>query len=359
MVFYHPIHSQYRGVKGFVSVYRQGLRYRDMITKIALDRAKILDFWQKYGLTATMDAFEVKRRSLFLWKRRLRQGQGNLESLNDLSRAPKHKRKRNWSQLIIEEIKRLRWLHPNLGKEKLYPELKLFCDQKGLICPKPKTIGRLIKDLGGLRIYPQKISHFGRLKPIKRQKVVRKPKHFQAKYPGHCVALDTIEKVIDGKRRYLITFEDLFSRFGFAWETTSHASLAAKQFLDICRKVFPFSFIFVLTDNGSEFKKHFDIELKRLHLIHYHTYPKTPKMNAHVERFNRTLQDEFVDYHLDELTNPNNFNKLLAGYLYWYNTIRVHYAFQNKLSPLQYMLSLPVNQLPEKCKSGWPHTTTL
>ncbi|PJE73166.1 MAG: hypothetical protein COV00_01370 [Candidatus Tagabacteria bacterium CG10_big_fil_rev_8_21_14_0_10_40_13] len=245
-----------------------------------------------------------------------------------------------------------------MGKEKICPELKEFCDKHGFVCPKPKTIGRLIKDLGGLRIYPQRISRFGKIKPIKRQKVLKKPKDFKAKYPGHCAALDTIEKIIDGKRKYIITFEDLFTRFGFAWETTSHASLAAKEFFTLCRKVFPFSFafMFVLTDNGSEFKKHFSEELKKLHLIHYHTYPKTPKMNAHVERFNRTLQEEFIDYHMNDLLVPETFNRKLADYLIWYNTKRVHYAFQNKLSPIQFMLLLAINQLPEKCKIGWPHT---
>ena len=114
--------------------------------------------------------------------------------------------------------------------------------------------------------------------------------------------------------------------------------------------------MFVLTDNGSEFKKHFSEELKKLHLVHYHTYPGMPKMNAHLERFNRTLQDEFIDYHMNDLLVPEEFNRKLAEYLIWYNTKRVHCAFQNKLSPIQFMLSLPINQLPEKCKIGWPHT---
>jgi len=52
-------------------------------------------------------------------------------------------------------------------------------------------------------------------------------------------------------------------------------------------------------------------EIKRLHLTHYHTYPRTPKMNAHCERFNRTVQDEFVDYHLDEMIEPDVFNQKL------------------------------------------------
>lgn len=356
MAFYHHIHCKYTGVKGFVTLYNDALRYRYMITDKALHKARVLAFWEKHGLQATTEAFNVKRRSLFGWRKKLKESDGKFEGLNDKSRAPGRKRKRIWPQEIINEIKRLRWAHPNLGKDKLHPELKEFCDGRNLACPKSKTIGRLIKDLGGLRIFPQKISHSGRIKPIKRQKVLRKPKDFKAGYPGHCVALDTIERIVDGKRRYVITFEDIYTRFGFAWETTSHASLAAKEFFSLCRRIFPFAFMFVLTDNGSEFKKHFSEELKNLHLVHYHTYPKTPKMNAHCERFNRTLQDEFIDYHASDLLVSEVFNRKLAEYLLWYNTKRVHHAFQNKLSPIQFMLSLPVSQLPEKCKIGWPHT---
>jgi len=47
--------------------------------------------------------------------------------------------------------------------------------------------------------------------------------------------------------------------------------------------------------------KDFSDEIKRLHLVHYHTYPRTPKMNAHIERFNRTVQEEFIDYHIHDL----------------------------------------------------------
>ena len=66
---------------------------------------------------------------------------------------------------------------------------------------------------------------------------------------------------IDGTRRYVITFTDLYSRFSFAWATTSHASYAAKEFFLIVKQVFPYPLQYVLTDNGSEFMKHFDEEL--------------------------------------------------------------------------------------------------
>ena len=66
-------------------------------------------------------------------------------------------------------------------------------------------------------------------------------------------------------------------------------------------------------------------------------------MNAHLERFNRTIQEEYIDYHLGDLIEPDIFNNNLIDYLLWYNTQRPHYAFRNKLSPVQYILSLPRN----------------
>lgn len=328
-----------------------------MITQEAARRYEILVFWEKYGLPAALDAFKVKKRTLFNWKQRIKQGNGTVEALNPGSRAPRVKRKRLWDERIIAELKRLRTTYPNLGKEKLYPLLLEFCVPLQLACPKPKTIGRLVKDLGGLRRFPQKITHFGKVKRVNRQKVLRKPKDFEALFPGHCVALDTFEEISNGMRRYVITFEDLYTRFGFALGTASHASQAAAEFFKLCIQVFPFPIAFVLTDNGSEFKKEFAAELCRLHLTHYHTYPKTPKMNAHAERFNKTVQESFSNFHKDLLfTDLKRFNELLAGWLLFYNLKRVHYAFENKFSPIQFMLSLPVSTLPAECKRGWPHT---
>lgn len=333
-----------------------------MITAKALKKAKILVFREKHGHKTALEAFELKSRTLYHWKKQWETGGKKPEALNEKKRIPKNKRKRIWPEEVIAAIKRQRWEHPNLGKEKIYPILQKFCKEKHLACPKPKTIGRLIKDLGGLRMFPQKISHFGKIKIIKRQKVLRKPHDFKAAYPGHCVALDTIEKFVNGSRRYVITFEDIYTRFSFAWGTTSHASLAAKEFFEICLKVFPFPIAFVLTDNGSEFKKHFAEELKKLHLTHYHTYPKTPKMNAHVERFNRTIQDEFIDFHTGDMLDLMEFNRKLVDWLIWYNIDRVHHAFKNQMSPVEFMLSLLAKQQlqtansAQECKNGWPHT---
>lgn len=360
MPFYHHIHCKYAGIKGILTVYNHYLKYKYMISEKALRKMRILVFWEKHGLEATLEAFQLKRRTLFDWKKKFKAGGLKIEALNDQSRAPKAKRIRIWPEEIIAEIKRLRFAHPNLGKDKIHPELLEYCKKHKLECPKISTIGRIIKDCGGLRMFPQKVTHFGKIKPFKRAKKLRKPKGFQALYPGHLVALDSIEEHIQGNRRYVISFEDIFTRFGFAWGTKSHASKAATEFFELCLKVFPFPIEFVLTDNGSEFAKEFTEKLKELHLTHYHTYPRTPKMNAHCERFNRTLREEFMDFHKSDLLSPDIFNNKIIDYLVWYNTKRVHHAFKNQLSPIQFILSLqPLNfNLPLECNLGWTYTGT-
>jgi len=377
MEFFNHIHCKYTGIKGFLTVYNDGLRYRYMITERAKYKAKVLIFWEKHGLEASLDAFLERRSTIFLWKNKLKEGGGKLEALNDKKRVPLTRRRRIWPFEIRQKIKSIRDReeHPNLGPEKIYPLLSSFYKAGNLKCPQPRTIARIIADAPDkMRIFPRKISHFGKIKPIKRQKVLRKPKDLKPEYPGHLIALDTIEKIINGCRRYVITFEDIYTRFSFAWATKSHASKAAEEFFELCLKVFPYSFNFlwVLTDNGSEFKKYFTEKLKELHLIHCHTYLQCPQMNTHLERFNRSIQEEFIDYFGYLLINPDDFNRKLVDYLIFYNTERVHCAFQNKVTPVQFMVewqeqkllqeqlqNQSVNQLlkmPVESKIGWHYT---
>lgn len=322
-----------------------------MITEKAKKRMQIIAFFEKHGLEACLEAFEISERTLYEWRKKLKDGDGKAESLNETSTRPKTLRKREWPFVITQEIRRLREEHPNLGKNKIRPLLKRFCEKMKLDCPCPETIGNLIRDMGGLRKFPKKIKYNGRIVREEKRKKIRKPKHFKATHAGHCVSLDTVERFVHGNKRYIVTFTDLYSRFSFAAATTSHASLFAKQFFEVIQIVFPYKMEYVLTDNGSEFLKHFDEELRNQHLTHWHTYPKTPKMNAHCERFNRTIQEEFVDYHAFRLLNPDHFNEKLIEYLLWYNTERPHHAL-NYQSPLEFL----THKIPEDCKMSLAHT---
>jgi len=353
------IFSRYKGVKGFVTVYERAIRFAYMISEQAKKKMRILIFWEKYGLEATIEAFDVKRRTLFDWKKRLNDSGGKIESLNNKKKIPINKRKRLWDISIIEEIKRIREERPNLGKNKLYPLILDFCDYKGLTPPSISTIGRLIRDFGGLRRAPIRITGTGRIVKRNRQKVTRKPKDFKVLYPGHCLALDTIEKQKNGHRMYILTIIDLFTRTTFAIGTKSHSSRTFAHFFHIIKDLFPYKINNILTDNGSEFKKYFHQLTKDNDITHFHSYPRTPKMNSHCERFNRTIQEEFIDFNIDLLFDDiTTFNKCLKEYLTFYNTKRVHYAFKNKLTPLVVLNDSKYYQstLPTECNNGWTYT---
>lgn len=356
------IHNRFTGTEGLITTWERVVRFRDMITEASKQRTRILAFWKKHGTQATEEAFGTKRRTLFNWQKNLKVGGGKLEALNPKTTTPKHKRKRSWDVRILEEIKRLRSAeaHPNLGAEKLYPLVQDFCKANGISkYPMSSTIERLIVDMGGLRTFPQKVSHFGKIKKVNRQNILRKPKDLVPKYPGHVIALDTIEKQRNGRRMYILTAIDIFSRTTFSIATKSHSSKTFAHFFFLIMQMFPYEIKNVLTDNGSEFKKYLNELLKQNNITHYHTYPKTPKMNAHCESFNGTIQEEFVDYNVNLLFDDvTKFNEKLKEYLMFYNTKRVHCAFNNKLTPLGAMQESEyyVSKLPAECKSGWGYS---
>jgi len=77
------------GVKGFVRLHDYAIRWSRMVTDKAKRKARILAFWQKHGLEATVEAFGVKRRTLYLWKSQQKKGSGSLEALNEKSKRPR------------------------------------------------------------------------------------------------------------------------------------------------------------------------------------------------------------------------------------------------------------------------------
>lgn len=340
-------------IKGFYRTASRAL-YWSMIAKTAKERLKILAFWGAHGEAATRDAFRVSRRTLYLWKAQLKAGDGKPHALNPGSTRPKRVRRRAWPATVVDKIRRLRQAHPNLGKDKLYPFLKSYCQARGLQCPGLRTIGRLIADAKDkMRVTPVRIRPNGQKKPLIRSDKTRKPKGFVAQHPGHCVGLDSIERMRQTTRRYLVTHTDLHSRFAFAVAVPSHTSLWARNALELAETVFPCTAQTILTDNGSEFAKHFATALKDRRTAHWHTYPRTPKMNAHCERFNRTIQEEFVDYHEDLLfTDLKAFNDKLFDWLLWYNGQRPHHSLDGQ-TPLQVIAQFLSRQ---QCRMYWPHT---
>jgi transposase InsO family protein len=346
------IHKAYYGLRRCRQFVDYALRWA-MVHKDAEKRLSILKFFERHGLAATLEAFGVSRRTLYGWKAKLRGEGGNPASLTPTSTAPTRRRSRSWPKAVVDEIRQIRERHPNLGKEKVHVLLQTFCHERRLPIPSARTIGRLIADASDrMRHAPVHGRRDHRPLDHARRKL-RKPKGFKADFPGHLVALDTIERQHDGVRRFLITLIDVHSRFAFALATPRRNSQVAALTLQMAQAVFPLPITQVLTDNGGEFAKHFASALDGQGIEHWHTYPRTPKMNAHVERFNRTVQEEFVDYHRDLLQDDLlGFNDRLFDYLLWYNTQRPHHALALR-SPLQ---TIAVLLNPPQCNMYWPHT---
>jgi transposase-like protein len=108
------------------------------------ERLKILEFFHKHGLEATVDAFGVSRRTLYRWKKALKDSGGNPAALIPRSSAPKRKRTPTADPRLVAEIRRLRTTYPNLGKEELDVLLAPWCEAHGIRLPSVFPLGRII-----------------------------------------------------------------------------------------------------------------------------------------------------------------------------------------------------------------------
>ncbi len=150
---------------------------------------------------------------------------------------------------------------------------------------------------------------------------------------GFLVSLDTVTCYWNGTKRYILTACDAASKLAFARMYRSHSSATAADFLLRLRYLLP-NIENIHTDNGSEFAKYFDAACTYLKLPRYYSRVKTPKDNARLERFNRTLREEFIDLgHATE--HVAEFNRELLAWLIEYNFHRPHQTL-GYLTPMAY-----------------------
>ena len=158
------------------------------------------------------------------------------------------------------------------------------------------------------------------------------------KSPGYLVCVDTKHLLILGRKYYQFNAIDCYSKLAYSKVYNSITSTNAADFVNSLINFFPFLIESIQTDNGAEFLGEFDDHLIKIGLTHWFTYPRCPRINGCVERYNRTVQEEFIDQNLDSLlVDKADFNRKLADYIIWYNSKRVHKSLNLK-SPLQYLV---------------------
>ena len=141
-------------------------------------------------------------------------------------------------------------------------------------------------------------------------------------HSGALIQVDTIHILLpNGERLYIYTLIDLFSRWAYAEVAEKISAQASVDFVLKARRISPFTFKMIQSDHGSEFSTWFTHGLLTRKIKHRHSRVRQSNDNAHIERFNRTIQEECLDH----TTNTfENFQKEIPKYLKYYNTERLH-----------------------------------
>ena len=155
--------------------------------------------------------------------------------------------------------------------------------------------------------------------------------------PGSLLETDTVHIMLpDGFRLYVYTIIDLFSRWAYAEVVKKISGAQSSRFISKAKSVAPFEMKMVQTDNGAEFQKMFQFRIYKLGLFHRYSRVRKSNDQAHIERFNRTIQEECLDR-----TNKTfqHFRKAVKTFLPYYNNERSHMGINYK-TPKE-MIPLP------------------
>ena len=148
--------------------------------------------------------------------------------------------------------------------------------------------------------------------------------------PGDLVEIDTIHlfNPISKQKRYMYTVIDLYTRMAYA---RVYEDLKPGHSIDAiteAEQYFGFKFKIVQSDNGLEFARYFETKLETKGIQIRHTRLGRPNDNAHIERFNRTIQEECTGpYYLESEPLKKLDNKIL-NYIDFYNYKRIHLGLE-------------------------------
>lgn len=289
----------------------------------------VIEYSYRYGVKATLEAFKLKRSTFFYWKKRYIDSGKKLISLVPGSTRPKTTRRMETSWRLVEFIKKTRQSYGNTGARIIKPFLDEYAREIGIAPIGRTTIEKVIRR--------RKFTFETRVKAKRKTKYRRLQtrKSPQVSKPGY-IEIDTIHITINQKRHYFVSIIDIFTRFALVRKVPSPSSKQARLMIEEFQGIYTQEIDTIQTDNGSEFLGSFHQYTEEQNIKHVFIYPNSPKLNGVVERFNRTIQEEFINRSDEIYFDEEKFNYKLIKYLNWYNTKRPHGSL-GYLSPLQFM----------------------
>jgi transposase InsO family protein len=305
-------------IDDLVPLYRMIYNYDQYskLSKNARGRLKWMDYFRKcQNVAHTCRHFDISRKIFYKWHNVF--DPHNLFSLEDRSRRPINTRKPEINQWEEDRIVALRKRNLCYSKFKLE---EIYRQEFGEWISSWK-IQRVIQKY---KLYPNRARTLKiTRKRLKAKKKIRITKLEKQPESGFLLCLDTVHIQRNGFKRYIFTGIDFFSKIAFARMYKGISSKNAADFLNRLLYLVNGEIENIQTDNGSEFHKYFERACDRLKLPHYWSRARTPKDNPVNERFNQTLQYEFIRF--GNFTHEiEKFNQKMTEWLIEYNFRRPH-----------------------------------
>ena len=301
----------------------------------------IIYYYQGHSVVQTARHYGISRKTFYKWFSVFYEDNiYSLYKLEDQSKAPIHVRQREIAPLQEMRIVQLRKSRIRYGKMKLS---KLYEREY----QESISSWKIQKVIEKYHLY---------YNPVKTAKIARKRQRSQKKKritelqlnklpsykkkAGYIICIDTIVIYYNGLKRYILTAIDKFSKVGFGRMYKTKSSYNARDFLHRLLYLTDNKMDRVGHDNGTEFAGYFKQACAKLGIEQYYSRNHTPKDNPDNERFNQTLEYEFIQLG-NFTTNVDTFNKNLTEWLIEYNFIRPHQTL-NYETPIEVAKVLPM-----------------
>lgn len=323
-----PMNISGRVVPGGNTILRQ---MAAPLSREARRRLQWMDFYERHGRNARLTCrhFGISPDVFYRWHRRY--DPRRLVSLEDdrRTRRPQRVRQPQTSVAIVERIRMLREEYPRWGKAKLAVLLR----REG-IALSASTIGRVLRRLKARGVLREP-RH--RRKPPwhPRPHAQRLPKGYAVQAPGDLVQVDTLDvEVLPGLRRKQFTARDMISRYDVVEAYSRATAHTAAIFLALLVQRMPFAVRALQIDGGSEFHGAFEAACAARGLPLFVVPPRSPKLQSHVERAQRTHREEFYEvWEVDPQLDAHR--EQLQSWAHIYNTIRPHQHL-DYLTPMEF-----------------------
>ena len=292
-----------------------------------------MDFYLSHRRNAALTCrhFAISRQTFYRWWRRY--DPHDLSTLEERSHRPHRRRQPTWTPQLAERVLRLRLQYPRWGKDKL----AVLLLREG-VRVSTSMVGRILTRLKarGLLKEAPRTGVAVRRPRGPRPYALRKPKDYIAQQPGDLVQVDTLDvRPVPGVVLKHFTARDVLSRWDVLEAHTRATAATATAFLDTLQQRMPFPLRALQVDGGSEFAADFERACQQRGLQLFLLPPRSPKLNGHVERAQRTHTEEFYELTACSLQIPT-LNRELRAWEHVYNTVRPHQAL-GYLTPHEFL----------------------